>query len=101
MPVGRLDARGRDCRGDPRSLIQGRPGTERLLAKLRAVSESMGRPWPGYVAAILKKQGIERLEWAYPEDLRRVVASMEYQKKREDLRHEEARWRGSIDGFMA
>ena len=58
-------------------------GTERLLAKLRAVSEAMGRPWPGYVEAILKKQGIDRLEWAYPEDLRRVVASMEYQRKRE------------------
>ncbi len=52
------------------------PGTAPLLGKIEALLADAGRPW-AYAVAIAKRQcGVEKLEWAGPEQLRGVIAAL-------------------------
>lgn len=74
-----------DKHGKPRRPALDKQG---LLKKIEALLADKGRreqkeiPW-SYASAILEKQsGIKRLEWATPEQLRKVVAALMYDAKR-------------------
>lgn len=65
-----------------------------LMSKVQALVLDMGLSW-AYAAAVLKRvsadaangtPGVDRLEWATPEQLRKVVAALSYQQKRRQNR---------------
>lgn len=62
------------------------PGTAPLLDKIGALLADAGRPW-AYGVAIAKRQyGVERLEWAKPEQLRGIIAALVKDAKRRTAR---------------
>ena len=71
---------------------QASPGREALLAKIEALLSEKGRaegsyvPWD-YALAILQRQcGVERLEWASPEQLAAVIAALARDARRKGRR---------------
>ena len=87
---GRFRAGKADRHGTPKGLRTPGPRGSRasLLSKIEALLAEKGSvegrrvPW-SYAAAILKRQsGVERLEWATPDDLRGVIAALVRDAKR-------------------
>jgi phage gp16-like protein len=63
-----------------------RKGTPRKdtpqLRKIEALLADTGRPW-SYGHAIARRIcKVERLEWCKPDDLRKIIAALEYDRKR-------------------
>jgi len=52
------------------------PGTAPLLGKIEALLADAGRPWTYAVAMVKRMYGVEKLEWAGPEQLRGVIAAL-------------------------
>lgn len=67
-----------------------RPAADRapLVRKLAAQCHALGRPFPQYTLALLARLGCEvpRIEWAPAPMLRKAVAALAYQQRREAAR---------------
>ena len=70
-----------------------RPGAGELMSKIEAQLADMNLPW-AYAQSILKhvsadkqagKPGVEKLEWATPEQLHKVVAALAYEQEKRGL----------------
>lgn len=70
-----------------------RPGADELIGKIEAQLADMSLPW-SYAQTILKhvsadkrdnKPGVEKLEWATPEQLHKVVAALAYEQEKRGL----------------
>jgi phage gp16-like protein len=70
-----------------------RPGAGDLMGKIEAQLADMKLPW-SYAESILKRvsadkvagvPGVEKLEWAKPEHLRKVVAALAYEQEKRGL----------------
>lgn len=70
-----------------------RPGAGELIGKIEAQLADMQLPWK-YAVSILKnvsadkragKLGVEKLEWATPEQLHKVVAALTYEQEKRGL----------------
>lgn len=79
-----------------------RPGCGALIGKIEAQLASMKLPWK-YALSILKnisadkragKPGVDKLEWATPDHLHKVVAALDYEQKK--------RWRlATVDEILS
>ncbi|RPE72517.1 uncharacterized protein DUF1018 [Tibeticola sediminis] len=59
-----------------------------LIRKLAAQCHGLGRPFPAYALGVLRQMGctVERIEWAPAPMLRKAVAALGYQQRREGAR---------------
>lgn len=71
----------------------GRKGTADMLAKIEAQLTDMKLPW-AYAKAVLKRvsadkatgrAGVDRMEWATPTQLHKVIAALAYEQGKRDL----------------
>lgn len=58
------------------------PDCRPLLDKVGALLADSGRPWAYAVGMVKRMYGVERLEWAQPEQLRGVIAALVKDAKR-------------------
>lgn len=80
--VAHLDGRrGRtEHQGRPRNMDN--PDRGRLLRKVEALLADARRPW-AYAHAIARRMyGVQRVEWLAPDQIGRVIAALEYDRKR-------------------
>lgn len=61
-----------------------RPECAELITKVEALLADMKLPW-GYGQTILKHQGVDRWEWATPEQLRAVIAALVVEQDKRQL----------------
>ncbi len=56
-----------------------------LIRKLAAQCHALARPYPAYALGVLKQMGcaVDRIEWVPSPMLRKAVAALAYQQKRE------------------
>lgn len=83
--LGFVDGRAkRNHTGRPRNIEQGDRGPQ--LQKIEALLLEANRPW-AYADAIVRRVcKVERVAWCNPEQLRKVIAALVYNAKREGRR---------------
>lgn len=77
-------------RGARVRLAYQKPADDRapLIKKLAAQCHALNRPFPAYALGVLKQMGcaVDRIEWAPSPMLRKAVAALSYQQRRQGAR---------------
>ncbi len=84
--VARLGTRVSEAQGHPGKPQAPAPEKAPLLSKIEAQLAEADRPW-AYANAMAKRMfGVDLVQWCHPDQLRRIVAALEYDARRHESR---------------